>query len=830
MQSLRISSMNCRGLADKIKRVDVFEYMKKRFDIVCLQDVHIAPDIVQAVSLEWGGKAVISPYRSNARGVAVLFNGNFEYKIHKIKVDTHGNYIVIDLTLQDHKITLLNLYGPNQDSPNFYTCLRDYLTEFENRSIIMCGDFNLVLQPEKDSKGYIHTNNPNARNEVLDIMGDLNLVDIWRLLYPDKKRYTWRSNVIGPRKQSRLDFFLVSEDLSNYITDAKILSGYRTDHSAVSIEIKLTEATRGRGHWKFNNTVLKEQAYVNQIKQVIEDTIRRYAVVPYNFENILNIPLSDICFRISDQLFLETLMMEIRSKTISYSAWRKKEITKAEERLEQRIQELHDTIQENSENVNQADYQEYINCQEELREIRAEKIKGSILRSKAQQLDEDEKPSRFFFDLEKQNFVSKCIPKLCLGNGQTIFKQDEILQEQQRYYETLYSDQGNLNHQIPRLQVPKLTDDIAESIEGPLTYKELTQALKRTKNNKSPGIDGFTIEFFKFFWINLGHLVLRSINEGYELGEMSVSQRRGIITCIPKTGKSRFLLKNWRPISLLTVIYKLASSCIATRMRGVMGLIIHEDQKGFLEDRFIGENIRMVYDTLLETHKQNLPGILLLIDFEKAFDSISWPFIQNTLKSFNFGPSICRWVNTFYQNIESAVVQNGHMSQFFKIKRGCRQGDPLSPYLFLLGAEILGLMIRQNNNIKGIVIDGQEIKIGQYADDTQLFLDGTEISLRETFQTLDLFYRASGLKINIEKTQAVWIGSRVGSREVLCLEYKLDWTTEKFRILGVNFMPNVLNIWDLNYPEKVLEVKRLLGIWSGQLGQIYSDFQVLYRL
>ena len=111
--------------------------------------------------------------------------------------------------------------------------------------------------------------------------------------------------------------------------------------------------------------------------------------------------------------------------------------------------------------------------------------------------------------------------------------------------------------------------------------------------------------------------ILRSLNYAYRTDSLSVTQKQGIITCIPKPNKSWHFLKNWRRISLLNVIYKLASSVIANRIKSVLDSIVHEDQKGFIAGRFIGENVRLIYDVLFETKQQNIPGLLLSIDFNK---------------------------------------------------------------------------------------------------------------------------------------------------------------------------------------------------------------------
>ena len=126
---------------------------------------------------------------------------------------------------------------------------------------------------------------------------------------------------------------------------------------------------------------------------------------------------------------------------------------------------------------------------------------------------------------------------------------------------------------------------------------------------------------------------------------MSVTQKLGIITCLPKPDENRQYL--WRPISLLNVIYKLASSVIANRIKSVLNKIIHEDQKSFISGRFFGENIRLINDILYETKRQGLPGLILSIDFEKAFDTVSWKFINKTLAYYNFGPSIQKWIGNY---------------------------------------------------------------------------------------------------------------------------------------------------------------------------------------
>ena len=161
---------------------------------------------------------------------------------------------------------------------------------------------------------------------------------------------------------------------------------------------------------------------------------------------------------------------------------------------------------------------------------------------------------------------------------------------------------------------------------------------------------------------------------------------------------------------------------MASRIERVLPRSINCNQTGFMKGRYIGQNIRLTDDIMEQTEIQNIPGILLLLDFRKPFDTVEWDFIQQTLNLFNFGSSLKQWVKTLYTNTESAVLHNGYTTDYFKLSRGVRQGCPLSPYHFILAIEILADKVKQGCIIQAIKIFETEHKISQFADDTTLFL------------------------------------------------------------------------------------------------------------
>ena len=232
-----------------------------------------------------------------------------------------------------------------------------------------------------------------------------------------------------------------------------------------------------------------------------------------------------------------------------------------------------------------------------------------------------------------------------------------------------------------------------------------------------------------------------------------------------------------------------------------------------MKGRFIGENIRLIDCIIQYASEKNIPGLLPFIDFEKAFDSLEWSFIFDTLRFFGFGDSIINWVKAFYNSTESCILNNGWASNFFETQRGVRQSCPLSPYLFILVAEVLAKAIRNNSNIKGIFVSNQKIKISQYADDTTLILDGSIESLSFSLKILDDFGKVSGLRLNDRKTEALWIGSSIGNDPISIPGKNLKWPVAKVKALGLWISTNPEMSASLNFNEKLESVRKILSCW-----------------
>ena len=245
---------------------------------------------------------------------------------------------------------------------------------------------------------------------------------------------------------------------------------------------------------------------------------------------------------------------------------------------------------------------------------------------------------------------------------------------------------------VENLDIPKLFFEESMSLESDLTLDEIKNVLKSFQSNKSPGEDGFDL---------IGIHLLNSYNEAFTKGQLSISQRRGVICLIPKDDSCLIESSNWRPLALINVDYKILAKTIGQRIESILSSLIHSDQTGFIKSRFISQNVRLLNDIMEYTEAKNPPGILLVIDFRKAFDTIEWNFLHKCIELYNFGPNIRKWISILYNNVESGVMNAGFMTKYFKVSRGVRQGCPLSPLLFVLAVEMLALKIYAKTNFAG---------------------------------------------------------------------------------------------------------------------------------
>ena len=788
-------SINVRGLADDTKRREVFYWLRKQeFDVYMLQETHSSSAKMGIWRSQWGGEVIFSHGGSNSRGVCILFSNKCQYIIHNVITDSNGRYILVDLTLADKRVSLGNVYGPNNDCPDIYIELFEHIESFSNDHRIIAGDFNLVLDLDLDKHGGRKATNHRAANVVRTYMEDTDLVDIWRHKNPDKRMYTWcRKN--PEYLASRLDFYLCSFGLVNLVTKVCITPGFKTDHSAIKIEISLVDDIRGRGFWKLNCSCLTNPEYITEIKKVINKTLE---------DN------KDI----NDALVWEMIKLNVRGKSIELCSQFKREREDNINKLESELIELN-----KNQPLSQFQIKEIENKQLQLETIVKQKAMGAKIRSRVRWYEEGEKSTRYFMNLEKRNYNLKTVTRVSTNNGEYVDSRQDILRELKNFYSKLYTktEYGTSQAEYQEfldIDCPTLSDDKRDMMNNEMSETELLNALKSTQNNKSPGSDGLPSEFYKIFWQDIKDPFLKSVKYAHQTGMLSVTQREGIITLMPKKDKDTSLIKNWRPLSLLNVDYKLIAKSIANRFKDKLSKLINPTQTGSVKGRYIGENIVKILDILNYTEEHEIPAILMTIDFEKAFDNVSWQFTEMCMKRLNFSDEVMKWFKILYNKIKCRVANNGWATDFFEPTQGVRQGCPLSPYLFVLVVEFLGNHIRANKKIKGIKVKDDISLIYQFADDTNLTLEFDLESLLEVEKTFSKFQRVSGLKVNYDKTEILRIGSLRYSDAKLITATEMCWTNDPVLLLGVIICTDTNRLIQLNFDPLIIKVENQMKIWS----------------
>ena len=195
-------------------------------------------------------------------------------------------------------------------------------------------------------------------------------------------------------------------------------------------------------------------------------------------------------------------------------------------------------------------------------------------------------------------------------------------------------------------KIPKLTNSMKNHCKAELTVTECLNVLSSFNNDRTSGNDGLTVEFYKTFWDHIGKMLVDCLNYSYKHGALSTTQKQALITLLQKENRDRRMIKNWRPISLINVDVKIGLKAIAKRPEKALPSIIHFDQTSYVKGRTIFDALRTIEDVLDFNKAKNLSGLLITIDFQKAFDSVRWEFLIKALKAFNFGPSFISWIKT----------------------------------------------------------------------------------------------------------------------------------------------------------------------------------------
>ena len=762
MDKIKIASLNVRGLRDNKKRKELFNYLRKLDnDIICIQECHTTSQEEDLIQAQWGGKIIYNHGSNNSRGVMLLRKPNKAIQMEEVYSDQDGRILIAKVKYEGLKFNIANIYGPNTDSPEFYTDMANKISENGEETIII-GDFNVVLDPQLDSLNN-RQNAPKSAKILELFLEDTDYLDIWRAKNPDSKIYSWmrKKTNLTERQGSRIDYALVSQGLANLTVKIEYSYGFKTDHSLVALEILNDQNKKGPGYWKFNNQLLYDKEFVSQTNAIIEAARERYkASTP---DKIWECCKNDII------------------------QWAKKHSKAKAKKRKENFQNLIDKISRlEAELPNKAPLQAQVDAAyKEMEAYIEQQTRSAAFRSRAKYTRDFEKNTRFFYSLEKSNFDKKTMKCLQKDDGTITTNPTEILEQQRLFYKKLYTSDETVSFKLKNTTGTKVHPEDRTDLESDVTFEEVTQAVKQLKRQKCPGNSGLSAEFFQFFWNKMGDIYFEALKYAYCTGKLYTAATRGIITLIPKRQKNLLLLKNWRALTMLNSSYKILAKVLANRMKTVYPYLISECQSGFMPGRQISSTLRVTIDITKFNKKQQ--GYLLSIDYEKCFDRIEYCAIKGSLRYLGFGEKFIQWVDLLLTGFHSATSNNGHFSEYLEVTRACRQGCPVAPLFFLACGETLAREITKHSGINGITINNFENIIAQFADDTQLFLDSQK-SLQNVIQTLTDIEANTGLKVNYEKSSIHTIAK---APHVPC-DKPLVWDPGGNVILGIDIKATTL--------------------------------------
>ena len=556
----------------------------------------------------------------------------------------------------------------------------------------------------------------------------------------------------------------------------------------------------------------------------------------------------DIAEDVDPRIFFDCLLAGIRGACIKYGANKKRLQNQEKENLERKISSINRLI-----NLKDNPTPETLDKLEALMKLKADldekNSKEAVRKHRAKLLLEGEKPTKYFCSLQKVVKKNTGLTELHIEHAQensppiieVIKDQAAIEAKITSYYRNLYNYRDS-DASAARLEqfmknsplIKKLSPEQREQLDLQITEAEVHKYLKGMRNNVAPGSSGYTGNFYKAFWTVLKNRIMQAIHKSKQANSMSPSQKLGIVQIIPKADKDLKLLTNWRPLTLLNTFYKIISGVLANRLKTVLDHLIGPEQKGYVPQRFIGEVTRTTFDIFQHAKDKNLPGYILLIDFEKAFDSVSFQMIDSTLEMFGFGEYYREWITILLKDFQACINNSGNISSRFPVGRGCRQGDPISGYLFILCIEVLAIAFKAEGKIKAYQITAQlKHLLDQYADDLTMYLewsDSYEQNFRNINAVLDVleeFQSLSGLKANRDKTMLTVFGNKEDD-SLLCEDLGIKWVTS-FKLLGIHFDQTLENM-EVNYENAIKKVKAVANSWKNIYVSIYGKVCVVKTL
>ena len=556
------------------------------------------------------------------------------------------------------------------------------------------------------------------------------------------------------------DRVYISDDYFRSIKNLKYTSTpFQTAHKIMSFQLQ-GEQKIGPPSWKMNSSVLKDARYREEIEDIFNEL---------NDLDIQN-PID----------WWDMFITVVQGTTIAYTKQKARIKYALKNYLQTKIEFL-----EAKQDLNTAQLSSYTYYKRRLEEILQDEIRGHQIRTKGQPTYELNEPDiSTYSKFEKRYQAKSVIYQLADEDGKIYGDTDKLLGITEKYYKKLFTssktDTFKQNKVLNNIS-SKVGKSDKKKLDAPLTLEELEKAVMALLSGKSPGPDGISAEFYKTFWYLIKDKYLSYVNAAKIAGFRNY-RNESTTTIIYKRKGEVFKLEYYRPIALMNVDLKILTKTLSNRLRPVLPSIIHQSQTA-VDGRKIDHTIHLLRDLIDLSNRDDSEGALIFLDQEKAFDRVEHEFLYRTMAAFGFGDSFMDWIRIIYSNASTKIKVNGFLTNPISLKRGLRQGCPLSPSLYILVVEILALQLRNNPNIVGFKVGGEKIVSMHYADDATIVIKQNQC-FKEVFKEIQDYEQASGARMNVEKNKGLWIGKW---RDRTDSPLGFTWTNENVKTLGVYF-------------------------------------------
>jgi Reverse transcriptase (RNA-dependent DNA polymerase) len=468
------------------------------------------------------------------------------------------------------------------------------------------------------------------------------------------------------------------------------------------------------------------------------------------------------------------------------------------------------------------EYDAFFGVKNELHNVYRDEMIYWQQRARLQWLHQGDTNTRFFHSIASSRKRTNLISSLHINGTET--RDSEVIKAHiLGYYKNLLGSKGSTWVSFSNTiweQHECVLDSENASLIAPFTEEEIRCAVFSMNPNKSPGPDGFSILFYQKFWALIKHDIVHLFSEFYNHSLDIAKLNRALICLIPKVVDT-VTIKDFRPISLLNYSFRIFTKVLTSRLHPVLDRLIGFNQHAFLKGRNIMDNVIVAHEILHSVKSSKEPSLLLKLDFEKAFDNVDWNYILNSFKQRGFDPKWVRWMESILWGGHSAVLLNGVPGTYFECRKGVRQGDPLSPYLFLLAAEGLNKILTKGidlGHLEGLgppILNGHKILHLQYADDTLLFLKADYLMIERVKWALRAFEGLLGLKINFNKSELIGLNVDLATTNnfALQLHCKLGSLPLKYLGLALHWKKPSRQDWQ----RLVDKINNKLPTWKGKL-------------